>query len=67
MYRSDGRIMYRMGQLIEEILMELAQFKPILSYDYEETVEFLNRKSLEIVNAYTDFIRLCRIKLGVIT
>lgn len=34
---------------------------------YAETVEFLNRKALEIVNVYTDFIRLCRIKLGVIT
>lgn len=40
MYRSDGRIMYRMGQLIEEILMELAQYKSILSDDYEESVEF---------------------------
>lgn len=34
---------------------------------YEETVDFLNKKSREIVTAYTDFIRLCRMKLGVIT
>jgi uncharacterized alpha-E superfamily protein len=40
MYRSDGRIMYRMGQLIEEILMELAQYRSILSDVYEESVEF---------------------------
>jgi uncharacterized alpha-E superfamily protein len=29
-----------MGQLIEEMLMELAQFKSILSYQHEESVEF---------------------------
>lgn len=40
MYRSDGRIMYRMGQLIEEILMELAQYRSILTWQYEESVEF---------------------------
>jgi len=40
MYRSDGRTMYRMGQLIEEILMELAQYKSILTYHHEESAEF---------------------------
>jgi uncharacterized circularly permuted ATP-grasp superfamily protein/uncharacterized alpha-E superfamily protein len=40
MYRSDGRIMYRMGQLIEEILMELSQFRPIFGEQHEESVEF---------------------------
>jgi uncharacterized circularly permuted ATP-grasp superfamily protein/uncharacterized alpha-E superfamily protein len=50
MYRSDGRIMYRMGQLIEEILMELAQYKSILSDDYEEGVEFQLLEALLLSN-----------------
>ncbi len=50
MYRSDGRIMYRMGQLIEEILMELAQYKSILSNDYEESVEFQLLEALLLSN-----------------
>jgi uncharacterized alpha-E superfamily protein len=50
MYRSDGRIMYRMGQLIEEILMELAQYKAILSHDYDESVEFQLLEALLLSN-----------------
>jgi uncharacterized alpha-E superfamily protein len=40
MYRSDGRIMYRMGQMIEEILMELAQYKSIFARQHDEGDEF---------------------------
>jgi len=50
MYRSDGRIMYRLGQLIEEVLMELAQYKSILSYDHEESVEFQLLEALLLSN-----------------
>lgn len=50
MYRSDGRVMYRMGQLIEEILMELAQFKSVLSYQQEEGVEFQLLEALLLSN-----------------
>nr|HPH46246.1 alpha-E domain-containing protein [Chryseolinea sp.] len=50
MYRSDGRIMYRMGQLIEEVLMELAQYKSILSYEHEEGVEFQLLEALLLSN-----------------
>ena len=50
MYRSDGRIMYRMGQLIEEILMELAQYKSILAYEHEESVEFQLLEALLLSN-----------------
>ena len=32
--------MYRLGQLIEELLMELAQYKSILTHRYEESAEF---------------------------
>lgn len=50
MYRSDGRIMYRMGQLIEEILMELAQFKSILTRQHEESAEFQLLEALLLSN-----------------
>jgi len=50
MYRSDGRTMYRMGQLIEEILMELAQFKSILTEEYEESTEFQLLEALLLSN-----------------
>lgn len=50
MYRSDGRIMYRMGQLIEEILMELAQFKSILARQHEESAEFQLLEALLLSN-----------------
>lgn len=50
MYRSDGRTMYRMGQLIEEILMELGQYQPILSYEYDESTEFQLLEALLMSN-----------------
>lgn len=50
MYRSDGRIMYRMGQLIEEIQMELIQYRSILSFKYEESTEFQLLESLLLSN-----------------
>jgi len=50
MYRSDGRTMYRMGQLIEEILMELVQYRSILTYSHEESVEFQLLEALLLSN-----------------
>ena len=50
MYRSDGRIMYRMGQLIEEIQMELVQYRSVLSFHYEESTEFQLLESLLLCN-----------------
>jgi uncharacterized alpha-E superfamily protein len=50
MYRSDGRIMYRMGQLIEEIQMELIQYRSILSFQYDESTEFQLLESLLLSN-----------------
>lgn len=50
MYRSDGRIMYRMGQLIEEVQMELIQFRSILSNRYEESTEFQLLEALLLSN-----------------
>jgi uncharacterized circularly permuted ATP-grasp superfamily protein/uncharacterized alpha-E superfamily protein len=50
MYRSDGRTMYRMGQLIEEILMELSQFKSILTEKKDESNEFQLLEALLLSN-----------------
>ncbi len=50
MYRSDGRTMYRIGQLMEEILMELAQYKSLLTIDCEEGLEFQLLEALLISN-----------------
>ncbi len=50
MYRSDGRIMFRMGQLLEDVLMELAQFRSILVHDYDEGVEFQLLEALLLSN-----------------
>ncbi len=50
MYRSDGRIMYRMGQLIEEIQLELVQYRSILSYQNDESTEFQLLESLLLSN-----------------
>jgi uncharacterized alpha-E superfamily protein len=50
MYRSDGRIMYRMGQLIEEIQMELVQYRSILPFHYDESTEFQLLESLLLSN-----------------
>lgn len=50
MYRSDGRTMYRMGQLLEEILMEVGQYKPVLSYQYDESTQFQLLEALLISN-----------------
>jgi len=50
MYRSDGRTMYRTGQLMEEILMELAQFKSILTEKRDESNEFQLLEALLLSN-----------------
>ncbi|MFM9837547.1 MAG: circularly permuted type 2 ATP-grasp protein [Cyclobacteriaceae bacterium] len=50
MYRSDGRIMYRMGQLIEEIQMELVQYRSILPQHHDESTEFQLLESLLLSN-----------------
>jgi uncharacterized circularly permuted ATP-grasp superfamily protein/uncharacterized alpha-E superfamily protein len=40
MYRGEGWLMYRIGQLIEEISLELTQYRALLTFQYEESVEF---------------------------
>jgi uncharacterized circularly permuted ATP-grasp superfamily protein/uncharacterized alpha-E superfamily protein len=50
MYRSVGRTMYRIGQLVEDILTELSQFKSLLSFRYDESVEFQLIEALLVSN-----------------
>jgi uncharacterized circularly permuted ATP-grasp superfamily protein/uncharacterized alpha-E superfamily protein len=40
MYRGQGRTMYRMGQVVEELLMELTLYKSLLSVKGDDSSEF---------------------------
>jgi uncharacterized circularly permuted ATP-grasp superfamily protein len=40
MYRGEGWMMYRIGQIIEEVQAELTQYRSLLTFEYEESVEF---------------------------
>lgn len=40
MYRGEGWMMYRIGQIIEELQAELIQYRSLLTFEYEETTEF---------------------------
>jgi uncharacterized circularly permuted ATP-grasp superfamily protein/uncharacterized alpha-E superfamily protein len=40
LYRGEGWMMYRIGQLIEELQVELTQYRSLLTFEYEESVEF---------------------------
>lgn len=40
MYRGEGWMMYRIGQIIEELQAELTQYRSLLTFEYEENVEF---------------------------
>jgi uncharacterized circularly permuted ATP-grasp superfamily protein/uncharacterized alpha-E superfamily protein len=50
MYRGQGRTIYRMGQIIEELMMELTLFKALLSYEREESIEFQLLETLLLTN-----------------
>ncbi len=40
MYRGEGWTIYRIGQVVEEILFELAQYRSLLAFQLEEGDEF---------------------------
>jgi uncharacterized circularly permuted ATP-grasp superfamily protein/uncharacterized alpha-E superfamily protein len=40
LYRGEGWMMYRIGQLIEEVEVELTQYRSLLTFEFEENVEF---------------------------
>jgi uncharacterized circularly permuted ATP-grasp superfamily protein/uncharacterized alpha-E superfamily protein len=50
MYRGEGWLMYRIGQLIEELTLELIQYRALLTYQYEESVEFQILEALLVSN-----------------
>lgn len=50
MYRGEGWVMYRVGQIIEEIQLELLQYRSLLTYEYEENVEFQVLEALLVSN-----------------
>ncbi|CAN5367163.1 circularly permuted type 2 ATP-grasp protein [soil metagenome] len=50
MYRGEGWIMYRIGQLIEELTLELTQYRSLLTFQYEESEEFYVLEALLISN-----------------
>lgn len=50
MYRGEGWIMYRVGQIIEEVLLELTQYRSLLTFRCEENVEFQILEALLVSN-----------------
>jgi uncharacterized alpha-E superfamily protein len=50
MYRGDGWMMYRIGQFIEEISLELTQYRSLLTFAFDETSEFQVLEALLVSN-----------------
>jgi uncharacterized alpha-E superfamily protein len=50
MYRGEGWVMYRIGQLIEELQLELIQYRSLLTMPYEENAEFQVLEALLVSN-----------------
>jgi uncharacterized circularly permuted ATP-grasp superfamily protein/uncharacterized alpha-E superfamily protein len=50
MYRGEGWTIYRIGQLLEEVSLELIQYKTMLASPYEESTEFQLLEALLVSN-----------------
>jgi uncharacterized circularly permuted ATP-grasp superfamily protein/uncharacterized alpha-E superfamily protein len=50
MYRGEGWVMYRIGQLIEELGLELTQYRSLLTLPYEESSEIHVLEALLVSN-----------------
>jgi uncharacterized circularly permuted ATP-grasp superfamily protein/uncharacterized alpha-E superfamily protein len=50
MYRGEGWVMYRIGQLIEELGLELTQYRSLLTIPYEESSEIHVLEALLVSN-----------------
>ena len=50
MYRGEGWLMYRIGQLIEELSLELTQYRALLTFKFEENIEFQILEALLVSN-----------------
>ena len=50
MYRGEGWTIYRIGQILEELYLELTQYRSLLTFQYEESDEFQVLEALLISN-----------------
>lgn len=50
MYRDEGWILYRVGQIIEELQLELIQYRSLLGVEHEENAEFQILEALLVSN-----------------
>ena len=50
MYRGEGWTMYRLGQIIEELTLELTQYRSLLTFQYEESEESYVLEALLVSN-----------------
>ncbi|HVD99879.1 MAG TPA: circularly permuted type 2 ATP-grasp protein [Cytophagaceae bacterium] len=50
MYREEGWILYRMGKILENLLLELSQYRAVLSIQYEESFQFKILEALLVSN-----------------
>jgi uncharacterized circularly permuted ATP-grasp superfamily protein/uncharacterized alpha-E superfamily protein len=50
MYRGEGWTMYRIGQLVEDISLELIQYRTLLTFQYDESDEFQVLEALLLSN-----------------
>jgi uncharacterized circularly permuted ATP-grasp superfamily protein/uncharacterized alpha-E superfamily protein len=50
LYRGEGWVLYRVGQLIEEISLELTQYRSLLGFAWDEATEFQLLEALLVSN-----------------
>jgi uncharacterized alpha-E superfamily protein len=50
MYRGEGWLMYRIGQLLEEMSLELTQYRALLAFQFDEAIEFQILEALLVSN-----------------
>ncbi len=50
MYRGEGWLLYRIGQLIEELSLELIQYRALLTFRFDENVELQILEALLVSN-----------------
>ncbi len=50
LYRGEGWVLYRVGQLLEELSLELTQYRSLLGFDFDEGTEFQVLEALLVSN-----------------
>lgn len=51
LYRGEGWVLYRVGQLIEELSLELTQYRSLLGFEFDEATEFQVLEALLVSNS----------------